>query len=102
MDISKQIIKWQGYKIELTCKLNAFNLQQAVGINMVHIELRTVKPAKAPLPVTESGYRSHFEHAEAVAEYESVTAYVLAWLDHEAQKSSWQVTENEARRYSLF
>ena len=78
MENFTQIIHWQGYEIELTCKFNVFNLQQTVGINMVHIELRTIKPEKAPLPVTKSGYRSHFEHAHAVAEYESHAAYVIA------------------------
>ncbi len=101
MESAKQIIQWQGYAIEFGCQTNPFNLRQSVGINMVHIELRTLVPAKAPLPVTETGYRSHFINAEVVAEYESSATYVLAWLDHEAQKPEWQQREIEARQYSL-
>ena len=101
MGISKQIIYWQEYEIELSCKANPFNIQQSVGLNMVHLELRTIVPAKAPLPITETGYLSHFVHAEAIAEYESTAAYVLAWLDHEAQKPESQQREIEARQYAL-
>ena len=101
MSTSKQIIHWQGYKIELNCKSNPFNLQQSVGINMMHIELRTLVPAKAPLPVTETGYSSHFINAEVVAEYDTPAAYVLAWLGHAAQKPEWQQREVEARQYTL-
>jgi len=69
---------------------------------MVHIELRTVQPAKAPLPVTETGYRSYFVHAEHVAEYESPIAFVLAWLDHAATDDNWKQTELAARQFRLF
>lgn len=101
MSASKQIIHWHEYEIELASTSNAFNLQQRTGINMVHIELRTLQPAKAPLPVTQTGYRSHFVDAEIVAEYENVAAYVTAWLDHEAKSSDWQKIETEARQYAL-
>ncbi|MFC3052294.1 hypothetical protein [Kordiimonas pumila] len=102
MENFTQIIHWQGYEIELSYNARSYNLSHISGPNMVHIELRTVKPERAPLPVTESGYRSHFEHAQAVAEYENPVEYVMAWLDHAAKNSNWQQVENNARQFSLF
>jgi len=102
MKSSAQIIDWQGYKIEVGCDERSYNLSHHKGPHMVHIELRTVEPAKAPLPVTETGYRSHFVHAELVAEYQSPVAFVQAWLDHAATENNWKQTEVAARQFSLF
>ena len=102
METPKQIIHWQGYDIEVSCDQKSYNLNHHNGPNMVHIELRTLKPEKAPLPVTETGYRSHFVHAEMVAEYATPIAFVQAWLDHAATENNWKQVEAEARQFSLF
>jgi hypothetical protein len=47
-----------------------------------HIELRTAD--RAALPVTETGYRSHFAPAGAVTEHGGAVAFVTAWLDFPA------------------
>lgn len=52
-----------------------------------HIELRTAD--KTPLPVTETGYRSHFLPLGSVAEHGGAVAYVRDWLDYEAKRTKW-------------
>ena len=42
-----------------------------------------------PLPVTETGYRSHFIPAGTVAEHGGAVAFVTAWLEHEAARTGW-------------
>ena len=65
-----------------------------------HIEIRSGD--KTPLPITETGYKSHFIPPETIAEYGSALDYVTAWLDHEATTRDWQKRELEARQLSLF
>lgn len=79
--MEQHTIVWRGVQIEITFTPEAFGMVD-------HIELRT--EGKAPLPVTETGYRSHFTHKGTVAEYGGAVAFVTAWLDHEAERTSWR------------
>lgn len=71
---------WRGVKIEITYTPEKFGMVD-------HMELRTEN--KAPLPATETGYRSHFMNKGAVAHHGGVVAFVTAWLDHEATRNGW-------------
>lgn len=73
-------IIWRGIGIEITFTPQRFGMAN-------HIELRS--DGNAPLPVTETGYRSHFVPVGAVAEYGGMVAFVIGWLDHEAARSGW-------------
>jgi len=64
--------------------------------------VRSISQEKARLPITETGYRSHFHHEEALAEYSDAKAYVLAWLDHEARSSKWKAYVENQQQLSLF
>lgn len=73
-------ITWRGIRIEITFTPKKFGLVD-------HIEIRAEE--RAPLPVTETGYRSHFIQAGTVAHHGGAAAYVTAWLDHEAERTHW-------------
>lgn len=78
--MAQHTITWRGVQIEITFTPEAFGVVD-------HIELRAA--AKAPLPVTETGYRSHFMSKGAVQECGGAVAFVTAWLDHEAECMGW-------------
>jgi hypothetical protein len=65
-----------------------------------HIELHAEDRQK--LPVTETGYRSHFLHESQIEPYGSALAFVQAWLDHEAMKPEWRAYIENARQLTLF
>ena len=65
-----------------------------------HIELHAENGQK--LPVTETGYRSHFLPESQVEPYGSALAYVQAWLDYEAMKPEWRAQELASRQLNLF
>ncbi|MCJ1903355.1 hypothetical protein MR829_23860, partial [Paracoccus versutus] len=67
--MEKHTIVWRGVQIEITFTPEAFGMVD-------HIELRT--EGKAPLPVTETGYRSHFTHKGTVTEYGGAVAFTSA------------------------
>lgn len=77
------LFTWQGIDIELTyCPVRWTQIS--------HIEVRSIHPERAPLPITETGYRSHFFEVGTVeAEGGDVVAQVTAWLDEEARKPEW-------------
>ncbi len=73
-------ITWRSVEIEITFTPEKFGMTD-------HIELRTKN--NEYLPVTETGYRSHFIPAGSVAAHGGVVKFVTAWLDHEAKRIGW-------------
>jgi len=76
---------WRGIEIEAVYDPVAF------GGLIAHLKVRSLKPERAPLPVTETGYKSHFHPQGIIEAHEGgVIGQVTAWLDEEAQKPEWK------------
>lgn len=87
---------WQGIEIE------AVYTPLKWGV-IAHLEIRSVKPERAPLPITSTGYRSHFHTPGTIeAHGGDVTAQVIAWLDEEATKPEWRQQAEASRQGELF
>lgn len=91
--ITSQIV-WGGVQVEITYRKRRWKS------DFDHIELH-VEEGRI-IPVTETGYRSHFLPAGIVDEYGSPEGFVRAWLDHEAGSSDWNKREQTSRQMSLF
>ncbi len=89
------ITDWEGIVISIT------HANKYCGV-IEHLEIRSIDPPKALLPITETGYRSHFISEGTLDTYDSPLAYVLAWLEYEADKPEWKAQELAARQYTLF
>lgn len=84
---------WQGIAIEAT-----YTPRDYCGV-IAHLAIRSIAPEGAPLPITETGYRSHFHQPGTIeALGGDVVAQVTAWLDEEATKPAWLAS----RQMSLF
>lgn len=87
---------WQGIEVE------AVYTPLKWGVT-AHLEIRSIKPEGARLPITETGYRSHFHQPGTVeASGGDVVAQVVAWLDEEAAKPKWLKHVEAARQGDLF
>ncbi|HEV7234510.1 MAG TPA: hypothetical protein VGN36_09705 [Sphingorhabdus sp.] len=88
---------WQGIEIEATYAPLKWN-------SIAHLEIRSIAPAGAPLPITSTGYRSHFHQPGTVeAHGGDVVAQVTAWLDGEAKVNrEWLAHVESNRQGSLF
>ena len=64
--------------------------------------IEALEPARVPLPVTETGYRSHFTSPEEIAEAGGPVPFIRAALDDAAKDPAWKAHEAAARQYSLF
>ncbi|KJS38575.1 MAG: hypothetical protein VR74_05240 [Hyphomonas sp. BRH_c22] len=89
-------LTWQGIEIEVTfCPVRWGQIS--------HIELRATDPERAPLPLTETGYLSHFfELGTIEANGGNVIAQVTAWLDEAAQKPEWLAYQADQAQGDLF
>lgn len=69
---------WRGIEIEATYTPRKWGV-------IAHLEIRSIAPERAPLPIASTGYRSHFHQPGTVeAHGGDVVAQVTAWLDDEA------------------
>lgn len=54
-----------------------------------HIEVESMRPKRAPLPITETGYRSHFMPALELINAGGPVTFVTAWIEQEAKGKAW-------------
>jgi len=95
--IATEILEWRGVTIEI-----GYEAEWLGGNLQAHLELRVRHPEGALLPVTETGYRSHFLSRQIVEEAGGPAAFVTAWLDEAAESNSWRAGELARRQLSLF
>lgn len=96
-------LDWQGILIEVRyCKSWSPAYERIYGHGMSHIEVEAIEPAGGFLPITDTGYRSHFIPAPEVEEVGGAAAYVLEALEAAASDRKWKEREAAARQYSLF
>lgn len=72
--------------------------REVTGTAFVHMEIH----ATAPLPITETGYLSHFLAEEVLAEEGGPKAFVRAWLDVMAAQPAWRDRPQPSTQLSLF
>lgn len=101
IEYEEHFASWRNIELEIRHCRNWLPTAEAPFVTQ-HIEIRSAE--KRLLPITETGYRSHFLNgADALAEFEhDPVAFVLWWLDEAAKDPSWQQREFEDRQGSLF
>lgn len=65
-----------------------------------HLEIESV--CRSPLPITETGYRSHFTRPKLVAESGGPVAFAEALLAEYASRKAWKIAADERKQFSLF
>lgn len=89
-------LTWQGIEIEAVYEPTKWQV-------IAHLEIRSINPERAPLPISKTGYCSYFHQIGTVEELGGdVVAQVIAWLDEEAAKPAWRAHVEASRQYTLF
>lgn len=92
---------WQGISIQIRyCQHWPNGLIHDSGFSIAHLEVETMH--RDPLPITNTGYVSHFRHHSEIEALGGAVEYVFAWLEHMAQETTWVIQAEVARQYSLF
>ena len=89
-------INWQGIAIQIDYKPICWGITS-------HLEVRSVSPENAALPITETGYRSHFMPIDTIeTQFVSAVAFVEAWLNERANSKAWHAQSNDTAQGDLF
>lgn len=87
---------WQEIEIELTYEPVKWKV-------IAHLEVRSIEPKDAPLPITETGYKSHFHPIGTIEQSAgTLVEQVTAWLDEAVQSKAWQKHVEDSRQFALF
>jgi hypothetical protein len=90
---------WRGTSVSVVYKPDHAGHKD---FRLSHLEVRVVAPEGAPLPVTDTGYRSHFLPAGIVEEEGGPARFVEGWLNAEAQTKAWRRIEARWLQPDLF
>jgi len=97
MDTQIYKITWQNIEIEIRYK------PRDMGSIIAHLEIETINPPRAQLPMTETGYRSYFHAIGTIEAYGGdVVQYVTDWLNEEAKSKKWLKYIDSMRQGVLF
>ena len=89
-------IEWRGIRLVLRHQLDY------LWPGTSHIEVTVVTPQHAVIPITETGYRSHFIGTLELINAGGAVTFVTAWLDREAKSKSWIMRELRVTQDDLF
>ncbi|MBS0278103.1 MAG: hypothetical protein JSR81_10805 [Proteobacteria bacterium] len=95
--IITDIMEWQGITLSVSCERN-----YATMTGLTHLSVHVLAPSTSKLPITGTGYRSHFLSEVEVEELGGPLGYVRAWLDAEAAAPEWREQQQAARQMALF
>ena len=103
-NIITEIFVWNGITIAVGYEplWLAFRGEPPGEFDMAHIEVRVVEPRSAPIPITETGYLSHFTGIGVVEEAGGPIAFVKAALDEKANSKSWRAAQAKWQQQDLF
>lgn len=98
MAIETYHIHWQGIEIEAR-----YEARFSFG-TVAHLVIETINPPRARLPITETGFRSHFHQVGMIeAEYDGdVEKAVRAWLDQDSKLKDWKLYVESSKQLALF
>ena len=90
---------WRGIGLTINWVEEYFAMDDG-SYAVAHLEI--IADDRTPLPISETGYKSHFTSREAVEAEGGPVAYAIAWLEHEAAKPAWKAREAAAQQLLLF
>ena len=91
-----QRFKWRGIEMSAT------HTRNWLSDGWSHLELRVIKPKDTPVPITTTGYLSHFTEEDIVEAAGGPAAFFFAWLDREAGSKKYLAALARWQQLDLF
>ncbi len=101
MGVQNLSMIWNNITIEVNYNDNWSNvIQETYGYCLAHLEIRSQN--KQPLPITGTGYKSHFTPTSEIEEFGGAVEYVNHWLDQEVNSKEWKKYVRQSKQLTLF
>lgn len=86
---SRYEIDWLNPLSNERIRIRITHAREYLSSGSDHLEIESIKPKRAPLPITETGYRSHFLPALDLINAGGPVTFVTAWIAQEAKGKAW-------------
>jgi hypothetical protein len=99
---SRYEIDWRDPVAGAVVRVRITHSRDYLGMGQDHIEVESIMPKKSALPITETGYRSHFLTPLELINAGGPVTFVTAWLDAQAKGKDWQKRQTSRQQEDLF
>jgi hypothetical protein len=93
-------LDWRGIQVRVTYEPDAFGAAGDLH-HYSHLQVSNARH-RQPLPMSETGYKSHHLPQGEVEAGGGPVAYVSRWLETASRKPAWKAMEQERRQGCLF
>ena len=100
--VSRHHIVWSNPWDSSIVRIRITHTRDYLAQGEDHLAIESVNPSKAPTPLTETGYLSHFIAATALEKAGGPKAFVAEWLNRESFSAAWQKRDLKRRQGDLF
>lgn len=95
-------ILWRNPATNDPIKIRITHARDYLSLGRDHIEVQSIAPDKAPLPITGTGYRSHLLSPAELVQAGGAVPFVTSWLDQEAKAKNWTRAAQARAQGDLF
>lgn len=99
---SRYEITWRNPVTSEDVRVRITHARDYLATGNDHIEVESIAPKKAPLPITETGYRSHFLPPLDLINAGGAVTFVEAWIAAECKGKAWSKSATAAAQGDLF
>lgn len=99
---ARYYIMWQNPISNEQIGVRITHTRDYLRVGQDHVEVESTRPKRAALPITESGYRSHFLDALELINAGGPVSFVEAWLARESSAEPWRKRELARCQGDLF
>ena len=92
----------QGRASSTQLQARASSTQFQGRASSTQFQARASSTTREALPITETGYLSHFVYGREVPNAKAALAFFLDWIAREAKSKRWQKADNKRRQLDLF
>lgn len=95
-------IDWKHPTTGAVIRLRITHARDYLASGTDHVEVESIKPKRAPLPITETGYSSSFIDWRQLKEAGGPVAFIEGWLARGTQSRDWRKRDLAQRQGDLF
>ena len=99
---SRYEIDWKNPVTSETVRVRITHARNYLSQGTDHLEIQSIKPSKAPLPITATGYLSHFIAPLDLINAGGPVAFITAWIERDASGKAWTKSATAKAQGDLF
>lgn len=100
--VTRHVIDWSHPVTGESVRIRVTHARNYLVDGTDHVEIESIAPKRAALPITETGYVSHFIDAHQLMDAGGAKAFAEGWLARECRSKDWRKKDHARRQGDLF